>query len=76
MPLLQALSWLCRLKGIVTNRYAGCPAWTGCELAGKIRQAYEDQKRAIGGRGQRLSDIVKCWRLLLPKTLHSYVVTL
>jgi len=42
------------------------------EVPGEIAEAYEDQKKVIGGRGPQLSYIVEMLQTTLPKSVHSY----
>jgi len=46
------------------------------EIPVEVSQAYQDQKKAIGGRGPWLPDIVKMLQTTTSKSAHSYASTL
>ena len=46
------------------------------EVPGEIARAYGDQRRVIGGRGPRLPMLLGCCKLPLPRSVHSFVLTL
>lgn len=59
MPTLRVLLWLHRSKGVAIDEHAA-PVVGGLEaVPGEIVQAYRGLRQVIGGRGPRLSNIVK-----------------